>query len=54
MQLALKILKIVLLVLKILAYTVMGLLITYAVCFSVAASLLLFKGYQMVKKPIHP
>lgn len=48
-----KTLKICLLVVKILAYSVMGLLITYAVCFSIAASIVLFKGYQLVKKPLH-
>ncbi len=52
MQYLLKTLKICLLVLKILAYSVMGLLLTYAVCFSIAATLLLFKGYQLIKKPL--
>ena len=47
-----KTLKILLLVAKIIAYTVMGLLLTYAVCFSIAASIVLFKGYQLVKKPL--
>ena len=52
MQYLLKILKVSLIVLKILAYSVMGLLLTYAVCFSIAATLLLFKGYQLIKKPL--
>ena len=52
MRYFLKALKICLFVVKILAYTVTGLLLTYAVCFSIAASIVLFKGYQFVRKPL--
>jgi monofunctional glycosyltransferase len=52
MQQFLKALKIALFVLKIIAYTIIGLLITYAVVFSIAGSVVLYKAYGYIKKPI--
>ena len=52
MHYLIKTLKIILLILKVLAFTVIGLLLTYAVVFSVAGSVVLYKGYKLVKKPL--
>ena len=47
-----KILVITLLVLKIIAYTIIGLLVTYAVIFSIVGSMVIYKGYRYFTAPI--
>jgi len=51
-QLIKKALKVALLVLKITAYTVIGLLLTYAVVFSIAGTVVIFKAYNYIQRPI--
>jgi len=44
--------KIVLLILRIICYIVVGTLMTYAIAFSIAGTVVLYKGYQIVRKPV--
>jgi monofunctional biosynthetic peptidoglycan transglycosylase len=52
MQYFLKLLNIALTVFKILLFTVIGLLLAYAVAFSVVGSVILYKGYKFIRKPL--
>lgn len=45
-------LKILLLILKIICYVCVGLLMTYAIVFSLAGTFILYKGYQYIRKPV--
>ncbi|MBN1578594.1 MAG: monofunctional biosynthetic peptidoglycan transglycosylase [Chitinispirillaceae bacterium] len=52
MQLFFKIIRITLIVLKIIGYTLIGLFVTYAVAFSIAGTIMLYKGYRYFRAPI--
>jgi monofunctional biosynthetic peptidoglycan transglycosylase len=52
MQQLKQILKTTLLILKIIAYTIIGVLVTYAVVFSIAGTIFIYKAYHYVTTPV--